>query len=505
MLVQSVHDYAIFMLDLNGYVSNWNSGAERIKGYKAHEIVGQHFSRFYTEEDRASGEPARALATAMREGKYEKEGWRCRKDGSRFWASVVLDPIRDDSGTLIGFAKVTRDISERRRAQEELDRAREALAQAQKMEAVGRLTGGVAHDFNNFLTVIRSSVDMLRRPELREEKKARYLDAIADTAERAAQLTGQLLSFARRQPFHKERFAVVTRIERLKQIVATSLGSPVRLSYDIDPDAGAVNVDPTQFETAIINMVINARDAMPDGGSLAISARPVDGAPGNGVDAPRVGPFVAISIADSGTGIEPEALARIFEPFFTTKEAGKGTGLGLSQVYGFAKQSGGEIAVESQVGHGTTFTLYLPQVEGGETDSIDEGEERDPDEPIARRHVLLVEDNENVGTFATEVLGELGQQVSWARDAASALAMIEADPDGYDLVFSDVVMPGDSGIELAHEIERRWPGLPVVLTSGYSHVLAEEGSHGFELVRKPYSVDTLLHMLRRLRRERSSD
>jgi len=497
MLVQGVHDYAIYMLDLDGRVTNWNAGAERIKGYRESEIIGQHFSRFYTEEDRRSGEPARALATAMREGKYEKEGWRCRKDGSRFWASVVLDPIRDENRRLIGFAKITRDITDKKRAQEELDSAREALAQAQKLEAVGRLTGGVAHDFNNLLTVIRSSVDLLRRPELGEEKRIRYLDAISDTADRAAKLTGQLLAFARRQPLQREVFDVKERIDRLKQIIGSLVGSPIRIGFDVAEDIGAVDADPSQFETAILNIAINARDAMPNGGSLDITARAAERTANGAADG---GPLVAIAIADSGTGMDSATVDRIFEPFFTTKEAGKGTGLGLSQVYGFAKQSGGEIEVASRIGEGTTFTLYLPQVAAkaapaAESEAVDNA-------AFGSNRILLVEDNEQVGEFASTLLKELGQEVRWARDAASALGMIEADPGLFDLVFTDVVMPGANGVELAKEIRRRWPDLPVVLTSGYSHVLAEEGSHGFELLKKPYSLDGLTGILRN--RERRS-
>ncbi|TXC63049.1 PAS domain-containing sensor histidine kinase [Sphingosinicella ginsenosidimutans] len=494
-LVQSVHDYAIFMLDADGYVASWNPGAERIKGYKAGEIIGQHFSRFYTEEDRANGEPARALATAGNEGKFEKEVWRCRKDGSRFWASVVIDPIRDDDGTVIGFAKITRDITERRDAQQELERAREALAQAQKMEAVGRLTGGVAHDFNNLLTVIRASVDMLRRPGLAAEKRERYLSAISDTADRASLLTGQLLVFARRQPLHNERFAIAPRVERMRQILATTLGSPIRLILDLAEDSGTVFSDPTQFETAILNMAINARDAMPSGGQLRISARRVEGAP-TAAGQVREGPFVAVAVEDNGIGIDDETQARMFEPFFTTKAIGKGTGLGLSQVYGFVKTSEGEVTVQSSLGEGARFTLYLPLV--GEEAGPDAGSDEEADRaatPIARQRILLVEDNEEVGTFASGLLGELGQDVVWAHNAVEALAALDADEGAFDLVFSDVVMPGDNGVLLAQEVRRRWPALRVVLTSGYSHVLAEEGSHGFELLRKPYSVDSLVAMI----------
>jgi len=496
LLVDAVADYAIYLLDAEGHVSSWNTGAQRFKGYTADEILGSHFSRFYTDEDRAIGIPAKALKTAAEQGKFEAEGWRVRKDGSRFWASVVIDPILDqEDGTLLGFAKITRDMTEKRQAQEELDSAREALAQAQKMEAVGRLTGGVAHDFNNLLTVIRSSVDLLRRPGLADDKRERYLNAISDTADRAAKLTGQLLAFARRQPLQSERFAVRDRIDRLKQIVVSLVGAPVDLAFEVADDAGAVDADPSQFETAILNIVINARDAMPEGGSLSLRACQAAGAPGTGGGPVRDGAFVAVSISDSGTGMDADTIARIFEPFFTTKEAGKGTGLGLSQVYGFAKQSGGEIAVESRLGEGTTFTLYLPRIDRP-CAALAEAPPLADDGPIERRSVLLVEDNEDVGEFASNLLVELGHQVRWARDASAAIAAVEAGPDDFDLVFSDVVMPGGNGIDLAKEIRARWPDLPVVLTSGYSHILAEEGSHGFELLKKPYSIDGLTGILR---------
>jgi len=494
LLVQGVRDYAIYLLDPEGHVTNWNAGAALIKGYDADEIIGHHFSRFYTPEDRAAGEPARALATALREGKYENEAWRVRKDGTHFRAGVVIDPIYDETGTLIGFAKITRDLTERWKAQQEMHTAREALAQAQKMEAIGRLTGGVAHDFNNLLTVIRASADLLARSELSEEKRQRYVRAIAETAERAALLTGQLLAFARRQPLKPERFDIAARLGGMGQIIHTTLGSPIQVSYVIEPDVGAVDADPNQFETAILNMAINARDAMPEGGTLRISAKRVTRIPAMRSHSAVKGSFVAVSVEDSGMGIDQDTLNRIFEPFFTTKEINKGTGLGLSQVYGFAKQSGGEIAVESELGKGSSFTLFLPRAEA---DSLrEEAPASTPAvQPSARRSVLLVEDNETVGSFAHNLLRELGQDVIWATGAEDALNILATDKGRIDLVFTDVVMPGMNGIDLAREVRRRWPGLPVVLTSGYSHILAEEGSHGFELLQKPYTLDGLMAML----------
>jgi PAS domain S-box-containing protein len=494
LLVSAVTDYAIYLLDAEGYVASWNPGAERFKGYAATEIIGRHFSTFYTPEDRAIGLPARALRSAAEDGKFEQEGWRLRKDGSRFWTSVVIDPVRDEQGQLIGFAKVTRDLTERRAAQREVQEAREALAQAQKMEAIGRLTGGIAHDFNNLLTVIRASADLLRRPDLAEDKRQRYVESISDTADRAAQLTSQLLAFARRQPLRPERFSIADRIRGMEQLIQTTVGSPIEVAYALGDDVGTASADPNQFETAILNMVINARDAMPRGGRLVISGQRIDGIPAIRRHAAVSGAFVAITIEDNGTGIAPDTLDRIFEPFFTTKDINKGTGLGLSQVYGFAKQSGGEIGIETAVGAGSRFTLYLP-VATGETRADAAVPPRLPPISAAKRTVLLVEDNALVGSFARNLLEELGQEVVWATGAQDALRLIEQREGRFDLVFSDVVMPGMSGIEFAHDVRRRWPGLPVVLTSGYSHVLAEEGSHGFDLLQKPYSVQSLLAIL----------
>ncbi len=495
LLVQGVHDYAIYMLDPDGHVTNWNSGAQAIKGYTAEEIVGQHFSRFYTEEDRAAGAPAKALATALAEGKFEGEAHRVRKNGERFWANVVIDPIRDDRGELVGFAKVTRDITEKRKVQEELERSREALVQAQKMEAVGRLTGGVAHDFNNLLTVIRASADFLLRPELDDRRRLRYAQAIADTAKRATTLTGQLLAFARRQPLRPEAFDVGARLRGLHQIIGTTIGSSVRVELDLPDTSPTVEADPSQFETAILNMIINARDAMPSGGLIKLSVSASTGVPAVRGHAAMAGDFVAVEIADTGTGMEPATLTQIFEPFFTTKAIDKGTGLGLSQVYGFAKQSGGEIDVHSQLGVGTAFTLYLPR----STASVGALEAKVAPIDLATlptRKILLVEDNEGVGNFAAGLLSELGQTVTWVADGQSALEALNQNRDAFDLVFSDVVMPGMSGIELGHAVKARWPDLEVVLTSGYSHVLAEEGTHGFELLKKPYSIEGLLVALK---------
>lgn len=494
LLVKAVKDYAIYLIDRDGRVASWNAGAERFKGYTADEIIGEHFSRFYTEEDRQAGEPDRALRVAREEGKYDIEGWRVRKDGTRFRASVLLDPIYDETGALIGYAKVTRDLTERWLAQQEVERAREAMAQAQKMEALGRLTGGVAHDFNNLLTIIRSSADLLRMPKLDEAKRARYLDAIADTADRAAALTSQLLAFARRQPLKPEPFDVNARLETLRPIIETSIGPSIALVLDTS-ESVFVSADLNQFETALLNLAVNARDAMPMGGRLTIAHRAADGVPAVRGHGPAQGRFVAISVTDTGSGIAPSTLTQMFEPFFTTKGLNKGTGLGLSQVHGFAKQSGGEIDVATEIGVGTTFTLYLPMIQDAVAMVPVHRSVRG--QSLATRRVLLVEDNEAVGAFAQGLFEELGQIVTWVQSAEAALTLLDHAADKYDLIFTDVIMPGLNGLELGRIIVQRWPGLHrVVLTSGYSDVLAQESEHGFELLRKPYAVSSLLDILR---------
>jgi PAS domain S-box-containing protein len=379
----------------------------------------------------------------------------------------------------------------------ERERVEEVLRQSQKMEAIGQLTGGVAHDFNNLLTVILGSIDLLGRPDLAEEKRKRYLASIKETAERAAKLTNQLLAFARRQPLKAEAFDVVARLRASEDVLRTVSGSRVALGFEIKCQPCVIQADPTQFETAILNMAVNARDAMEGEGRLTILVEERDDIPATRGHAAVKGRFISVAVSDTGSGISEEVLPRIFEPFYTTKDVGKGTGLGLSQVFGFAKQSGGEIVIESSSGVGTTFTLYLPRAEDHATHGGTELTAPTATVPSSGGGcVLLVEDNQHVGEFAAQLIGDLGYGNMWVPSAQEALALVEAEPDKFDMVFTDVVMPGISGIELAETLRSRFPELPVVLTSGYSHILATEGSHGFELLQKPYTADGLARVLR---------
>ena len=399
------------------------------------------------------------------------------------------------------------DTLEQRIAQAMVDRqaVEEALRQSQKLEAIGQLTGGVAHDFNNLLTIIQSSADLLKRPDLTEDRRQRYIGAIAETTQRAAKITGQLLAFARRQALRPEVFEVSQGVASLGEMLRTLTGTGVEVVIDLPDVVPYADADPNQFDTALVNLAVNARDAMDGAGTLTITVATCDGIPA-AMGTPAIpGDFVVITIADTGTGIAAGDITRIFEPFFTTKGVGKGTGLGLSQVFGFAKQSGGEIRVASEVGVGTVFALYLPQAPRGRVPAA----KSDEPEALVAGHgssVLIVEDNEDVGSFATITLGELGYRTVWAANADEALAHLAENPDGFDVVFSDVVMPGMNGIDLGREINRRYQGLPVVLASGYSDVLADSGRDEFELLHKPYSVEQLSRILRRVgSRSRSSE
>ena len=492
LLVRGVVDYAIFMLDPDGIVTNWNPGAQRIKGYAAEEIVGHHFSRFYTDEDRQRGVPQQALARARREGKYEAEGWRMRKDGTRFWASVVIDAIRDETGTLIGFAKVTRDISAQRAAQEALENTRAALAQAQKMEAIGQLTGGVAHDFNNLLTVVISNLDLILQDPSDAMRTERLAQGAQRAAERGARLTRQLLAFARRQPLRPELVELNPLIAGFQAVLRRACGDAVDLELHLGNVVRAVNIDAAQFEAALLNLVLNARDAMGEGGVLRVATETVEVASGDPVAIEGLAPgsYAAVTVHDTGCGMSPEVLRRAIEPFFTTKETGRGTGLGLSQVYGFVNQSGGHMSIDSAVGRGTTVRLLLP---AARTTAL-----REPRKQRAGI-VLVVEDDPDVLQSTVEMVRGLGYDVLTAGDALDALTLLKRNLP-IDVLFSDIVMPrGMNGVELAREARKLRPELRVVLSSGYaSSVLSAE--HGltadFAFIGKPYRWPDLAEKLR---------
>ena len=317
LLVQGVTDYAIYMLDADGIVTNWNVGAERIKGYAPDEIVGKHFSLFYTPEDRERGEPQKTLQAAIANGSAEREGWRVRKNGEIFWASIVIDPIRGDAGEIIGFAKVTRDLTERQKVQAELDAAREALFQAQKIEALGQLTGGVAHDFNNLLTAVLGSLELVRR-QISDERQLNLIDNAIKGASRGISLTQRMLSFARKQELALQPVAVDVLIAEMGDLLQRSLGPLIRIETDFPADLVMASADPNQLETALLNLAVNARDAMPEGGILRIGARNEHVGSGHRTGLPA-GNYVRLSVVDNGTGMDAKTLAQAAEPFSPRK------------------------------------------------------------------------------------------------------------------------------------------------------------------------------------------
>ena len=467
--------------DRDGHVHSVNPSWSRALGWSEAETLGRPALDFVAPPERAAAHAAlRPLCTDRRVEDVELSCLTHAGDRRR-----VLWTVVPEDGLFYGFG---RDITEQRQAEE-------ALRQSQKLEAIGQLTGGVAHDFNNLLTIIRSSVEFLRRPDLAEERRRRYLDAVSDTVDRAAKLTGQLLAFARRQALKPQVFDICTRLRSIADMLDSVTGARIRVAIELPDTPRFVRADESQFETALINMAVNARDAMDGEGGLTLRLEGDQPMPPIRGHAGARGPFVAVRVVDTGAGIPASDLGRIFEPFFTTKEVGKGTGLGLSQVIGFAKQSGGDIDVASAVGDGTTFTLYLPQVDASAA-SVDTRRDDRPDvEPQRSLCILVVEDNLGVGRFCTQILEDLGHAPVWTKSAEEALGELERTPDRFDVIFSDVVMPGMGGFALARQLQLSHPDLPVVLTSGYSHVLAKDDTHGFALVRKPYSAQQLAQVL----------
>jgi PAS domain S-box-containing protein len=628
LLVESVVDYGIFMLDPEGRVASWNAGAERIKGYRANEIVGQHFSRFYIPADIESQKPARELIIATSEGRYEEEGWRVRKDGSWFWANVIITALRDPSGELRGFAKVTRDLTERRqaeadlqryeallravletlpvgllvtdreghvvlcneaagrlwgqvkegddmiaryqetlawwadtrqkievddwplwrairsgdsvlnsaielerngdrrfllksavplrdsegriigavivdqditdrqRAEQQLTETRAHLAQAQKMEAVGRLAGGIAHDFNNLLTVINAlSITILRKLPAGDPHRS-DLEEINAAGDRAANLTRQLLAFSRRQVLQQEPVDLNSVVLSVGRMLGRLIGEDVMLRLALAPDLKIIQADKGQLEQVIINLALNGRDAMPAGGSLTIETTNARLSHAQAVAvglAPGV--YVTLIVSDTGIGMDPLTQAHIFEPFFTTKSQGEGTGLGLATVYGIIQQSGGGIQVRSEPGQGSTFTIYLPET----VDSAPVDRPSRPAEAVGGSEVvLLVEDEPSVRRLTANLLRDFGYAVLDVGRGEEAVAAARASPRPIDLLLTDVVMPGLSGPELAGRLQSEIPGVQVLYMSGYSDVASR---HGVDLARvpllhKPFTPEDLARKVR---------
>ena len=491
LLVQSVTDYAIYMLDPEGTVASWNLGAQRIKGYRPEDIIGQHFSTFYTDEDRLSHMPEQALEMAAKEGRFEKEGWRVRKDGTRFWANVIIDAIRDHDGTLLGFAKITRDITEKREAQRALEQTRQELFQAQKMEAVGQLTGGMAHDFNNLLMAVLGSLEIARKRALQGRNIIPLIDNAIQGAQRGAGLTQRMLAFSRKQELKLQPTDIYDLVRGMTDLLQRAIGPSIAVQTSFPLVLPKALSDANQLESALLNLAVNARDAMPDGGALMIAAKARTVAAGDIADL-KPGRYICLSVTDEGEGMDAETLEKATAPFFTTKGIGKGTGLGLSMVAGVMGQSGGKLVLESAIGKGTTAVLWLPQAEEGDMPADLAGEAADM---VAVRplRILAVDDDPLVLMNTVLMLEDLGHIPVEATSGEDALRILKSDPE-IDLVITDHAMPRMSGSQLAAKIHEQQPDMRIVLATGYAE-LPEGSDRSLPRLAKPFSQDELASII----------
>jgi PAS domain S-box-containing protein len=504
-LIEAVVDYAIFQLDPAGNVTTWNPGAQRIKGYTPEEIVGRHFSQFYTPEDLQLGVPKRALSEAAEHGRFEAEGWRMRKDGSRFWASVVIDRITDEAGNLLGFAKVTRDVTERKKAQDELKQIQEQLLASQKLEAVGQLSGGIAHDFNNLLMIVLGNIETAERNGRQLAGGVNLQRALANAkraAQRAAALTSRLLAFSRRQALDPKPINLNNFINGLQEFLQRTLGERIEVQTVGSAGLWHIEADVSQLESAIINLGINARDAMPNGGKLTLEAVNVSADEDYCRANPDLSPgqYVIVCVTDTGTGMTADVLDRAFEPFFTTKEPGQGTGLGLSQVYGFVKQSGGHVKIYSEEGHGTSIRMYFPRHYGDARPAAADTEEFVPEGEQAET-ILVVEDDADLRIYVTDVLRNLSYRVFSVPSAQAALTLLLQEEPKVDLLLTDIVMPGINGRELGRRALQIRPGIKILYMTGYSrNAVVHQGrlDEGVDLLEKPISQAKLALRIREM-------
>ena len=504
-LIEAVVDYAIFQLDPAGNVTTWNPGAQRIKGYDPEEIIGQHFSQFYTPEDIQLDVPKRALAQAAKQGRFEAEGWRMRKDGSRFWASVVIDRITDEAGDLVGFAKVTRDVTERKKAQDELQHVQQQLVASQKLEAVGQLSGGIAHDFNNLLMIVLGNIETAERNSRHSAASVNLQRALANAkrgAQRAAALTSRLLAFSRRQALDPQPINLNNFLNGLQEFLQRTLGERIEVQTVGSAGLWAIEADANHLKSAIINLGINARDAMPDGGKLTVEAVNVSADEDYCRVNPELSPgqYVIVCVTDTGTGMTADVLGHAFEPFFTTKEPGQGTGLGLSQVYGFVKQSGGHVKIYSELGQGTSIRMYFPRHHGDARPVEHDTDELRP-EGEKMETILIVEDDADLRAYVSDLLRDLNYRVFSASSAQAALTILLQEEPRVDLLLTDVVMPGINGRELGRRAQQIRPRLKILYMTGYSrNAVVHQGrlDEGVELLEKPISQAKLAFRVREM-------
>lgn len=487
LLVQGVTDYAIYLLSPDGIVTNWNAGAERIKGYRSDEVVGTHFSRFYTPEDRSAGLPDIALRTAATKGRFEREGWRIRKDGTRFWAHVIIDPVLNQMGELVGYAKVTRDVTERREAEQALEQAKDALFQSQKMDAIGKLTGGISHDFNNLLNIISNGLHVLR---LESDRHARFktIEAMERATKRGTALTQQLLAFARQQPNKLECVNINKALSAFEAVLRRAVPGTINLDIQLGPSLPDILADLPQLEAAVLNLVVNATHAIPDTGTITVTTGLAEVQPSSDLTKPQE--QVQVQVRDTGMGMSEETKSRAIEPFFTTKPLGKGAGLGLSQVFGMTSDAGGKLDIESSLGQGTCITLSFPAIGQPSTSEASA-------HPIGK--VLVVDDQADVLDITAQLFRLLGYEVISANSGADALDALRRHAD-IDVLFSDLVMPGMTGLQLAYATRQAHPDTEIILATGHpTSMMRQEhpGLEQFRLLGKPYTLEDIARLLDR--------
>ena len=493
ILVEAITDYAVFLLGPEGKVASWNTGAQRSMGYLSSEIIGLNFSVFYTPEDQGANLPTTALATAASAGKFETQGWRVRKDGTRFWTNVVIEPIRNPVGVLIGFAKITRDLTEIRQAEQTLKDMQNALFQAQKLEAIGQLTGGIAHDFNNLLMVIQSSMELLRKRMPQDARLLSLVDNATEGVKRGKSLTERMLSFARRQDLDQKPIELHKLVNDNIQLLRRLLGPSVPITSHLPTNLSKVLADSNQLESAIVNLAVNARDAMPMGGSITITGLEKIIYAGNDLHL-KLGKYVCLAIQDEGEGMPADVVMRATEPFFTTKGVGKGTGLGLSMVQGFAEQSGGCLKLKSKVGIGTTAELWLPVTDDADLPVTSKGQYVAQKSTYQQLVILVVDDDFLVRIGTTAMLEDLGHTVLEAGSGGEALALLSENLE-IDLLITDQAMPQMTGTQLAQEVLKSNPDIPIILATGYAEIKDEFGA-SLPRLSKPFSQDNLAGMIR---------
>ena len=481
---------AIIGKNLDGIVTHWNKGAEEIYGYTAQEMIGRHISTLAPDDKKDEiSEILRHIRNGERVGYFDSV--RVTKDKRKLNMSISVSPIYDTDGKVVGASTIARDITAQKKTEEQ-------LRQSQKMEAIGRLAGGVAHDFNNLLGIVTACSELLRS-KLPDSDSLEYLENIREAAKRGAALTRQLLAFSRRQPIQRQLLDLNDRLKEVRKLLGPLMGDDVEI-VQLPRSANAiVEADPGQIDQVVLNLAVNARDAMPHGGKLILETGvfDFDEAFARAHHGMTAGRYAMLAISDNGIGMDEATRSRIFEPFFTTKETGKGTGLGLATVYGIVKQAGGHIWVYSEVGHGTTFKIYLPSAEK----KLAQAEVRAEDSLPARREdvtVLLVEDDQVMRRLTRKMLEEHGYRVLEAESGNTALNLVSSNGGNIDLILTDVVMKGMTGPDLVLKLIESYPEMRVVYMSGYTgELVSNQQGNGLRLLEKPFTRASLLQTLDR--------